>query len=74
MEKKRRGNLFGNASPFAISGRSLAPLTNRTSCDLKEVTSRGDRQEAFFDADQDHTGFLNVLGNVASRFRWLLLY
>jgi REP-associated tyrosine transposase len=34
------------------------------------VTSRGDRQEAIFDDDQDRTAFLNVLGEVISRFRW----
>src|SRR4249920_3550219 len=37
---------------------------------LYHVTSRGDRQEAIFDDDQDRTGFLNVLGEVISRFRW----
>jgi len=34
------------------------------------VTSRGDRQEAIFDDDQDRTAFLNVLSEVVSRFRW----
>ena len=34
------------------------------------VTSRGDRQEAIFEDDQDRTAFLNVLSEVASRFRW----
>jgi REP element-mobilizing transposase RayT len=34
------------------------------------VTSRGDRQEAIFEDDQDRTAFLNVLGEVISRFRW----
>ena len=37
---------------------------------LYHVTSRGDRQEAIFDDDQDRTAFLNVLGEVISRFRW----
>ena len=37
---------------------------------LYHVTSRGDRQEAIFEDDQDRTGFLNVLGEVISRFRW----
>jgi hypothetical protein len=32
------------------------------------VTSRGDRQEAIFDDDQDRTTFLNVLSEVVSRF------
>lgn len=34
------------------------------------LTSRGDRQEAIFDDDQDRTAFLNVLSEVVSRFRW----
>lgn len=37
---------------------------------LYHVTSRGDRQEAIFDDDQDRTAFLHVLGEVVSRFRW----
>jgi REP element-mobilizing transposase RayT len=37
---------------------------------LYHVTSRGDRQEAIFDDDQDRRAFLNVLGEVVSRFRW----
>ena len=37
---------------------------------LYHVTSRGDRQEAIFDDDRDRTAFLNVLGEVVSRFRW----
>src|SRR3989304_4806254 len=37
---------------------------------LYHVTSRGDRQEAIFEDDQDRTAFLNVLGEVVSRFRW----
>ena len=37
---------------------------------LYHVTSRGDRQEAIFDDDRDRTAFLNVLGDVVSRFRW----
>lgn len=37
---------------------------------LYHVTSRGDRQEAIFDDDQDRTAFLNVLAEVISRFRW----
>jgi putative transposase len=35
---------------------------------LYHVTSRGDRQEAIFDDDQDRTALLNVLSEVA-RFR-----
>jgi REP element-mobilizing transposase RayT len=34
------------------------------------VTSRGDRQEAIFEDGQDRRAFLNVLGEVVSRFRW----
>jgi REP-associated tyrosine transposase len=37
---------------------------------LYHVTSRGDRQEAIFDDDQDRIRFLDVLGEVVSRFRW----
>jgi REP element-mobilizing transposase RayT len=37
---------------------------------LYHVTSRGDRQEAIFDDDQDRTTFLNVLAEVVSRFHW----
>ncbi len=37
---------------------------------LYHVTSRGDRQEAIFDDDQDRIAFLDVLGEVVSRFRW----
>ena len=37
---------------------------------LYHLTSRGDRQEAIFDDDQDRTAFFNVLGEVVSRFRW----
>lgn len=37
---------------------------------LYHVTSRRDRQEAIFEDDQDRTAFLNVLGEVISRFRW----
>jgi putative transposase len=37
---------------------------------LYHVTSRGDRQEAIFDDDQDRTAFLNILGEVVAQFRW----
>jgi putative transposase len=37
---------------------------------LYHLTSRGDRQEAIFDDDQDRTAFLIVLNEVVSRFRW----
>jgi putative transposase len=37
---------------------------------LYHVTSRGDRQEPIFDDDRDRMAFLNVLGDVVSRFRW----
>jgi hypothetical protein len=36
---------------------------------LYHVTSRGDRREPIFDDDRDRTAFLNVLGDVVSRFR-----
>lgn len=37
---------------------------------LYHITSRGDRQEPIFEDDRDRTAFLNVLGDVVSRFRW----
>jgi REP element-mobilizing transposase RayT len=37
---------------------------------LYHVTSRGDRQEAIFEDDQDRRAFLNVVGGVVSRFGW----
>jgi REP-associated tyrosine transposase len=37
---------------------------------LYHVTSRGDRQEAIFDGDEDRRAFLNILGEVVSRYRW----
>ena len=36
---------------------------------LYHLTSRGDRQEAIFEDDQDRTAFLNVLSEAVSRFR-----
>jgi putative transposase len=38
---------------------------------LYHVTSRGDRQEPIYEDDQDRRGFLDVLGSVVERFRWL---
>jgi len=46
------------------------PLRIEFSGALYHVTSRGDRQEAIFEDDQDRTAFLNVLGEVVSRYRW----
>ncbi len=37
---------------------------------LYHVTSRGDRQEAIFEDDQDRQAFLNILGQVVSRYGW----
>jgi REP element-mobilizing transposase RayT len=37
---------------------------------LYHVTSRGDRQEAIFEDDQERAAFLNILGEVVSRFLW----
>jgi REP element-mobilizing transposase RayT len=37
---------------------------------LYHITSRGDRQEPIFEDDQDRKAFLNLLGEVISRFRW----
>ncbi|MGH7794976.1 MAG: REP-associated tyrosine transposase, partial [Candidatus Binatia bacterium] len=46
------------------------PLRIEYSGALYHVTSRGDRQEPIFDDDQDRRAFLNVLGEVVSRYRW----
>jgi len=46
------------------------PLRIEYSGALYHVTSRGDRQEAIFDDDQDRRVFLKVLGEVVSRYRW----
>ena len=40
---------------------------------LYHVTSRGDRQEAVFDDDQDRRAFLHVLGEVVSPVSLALL-
>jgi REP-associated tyrosine transposase len=38
---------------------------------LYHVTSRGDRQEPIYEDDQDRRAFLEVLGSVVERFRWI---
>lgn len=37
---------------------------------LYHVASRGDRQEAIFEDDQDRRAFLSILGDVIPRLRW----
>lgn len=37
---------------------------------LYHITSRGDREEAIFEHNQDRTAILNVLGEVISRIHW----
>lgn len=46
------------------------PLRIEYSGAVYHVTSRGDRQEAIFDDDEDRAAFLNLLGEVVLRFRW----
>ena len=46
------------------------PLRLEYSGALYHVTSRGDRQEAIFEYDQDRRAFLNLFGEVVSSFRW----
>ena len=46
------------------------PLRIEYPAALNHVTSRGDRQEPILDDDQDRTAFLNILGQVISRYRW----
>ncbi|MBI3060119.1 MAG: transposase, partial [Deltaproteobacteria bacterium] len=38
---------------------------------LYHVTSRGDRQEAIYEDDEDRRAYLEILGDVAKRFDWL---
>ena len=35
------------------------------------VTSRGDRQEAIYEDNEDRRAYLGILGNVVERFNWL---
>jgi putative transposase len=36
------------------------------------ITSRGDRQESIYLDDEDREAFLSVLGDVCSRFNWVV--
>lgn len=47
------------------------PLRIEFSGALYHVTSRGDRREDIFEDDEDRVRFLEVLGEVVTRFRWL---
>lgn len=38
---------------------------------LYHITSRGDRQEAIYEDDEDRRAYLEVLGDVVERFAWL---
>jgi len=38
---------------------------------LYHVTSRGDRQEAIYEDDEDRRAYLEILGDVVKRFDWL---
>jgi REP element-mobilizing transposase RayT len=46
------------------------PLRIELAGGLYHVTSRGDRREAIYRDDQDRTNWLDVLGEVCSRFNW----
>ena len=59
--------LFGQLLYVPLMAR---PLRIEYPGALYHVTSRGDRQEPIFDDDRDRMAFLNVLGDVVSRFRW----
>jgi hypothetical protein len=38
---------------------------------LYHITSRGDRQEAIYEDDEDHEMFLAVLAEVVERYHWI---
>ncbi len=38
---------------------------------LYHVTSRGDRQEAIYEDDEDRRAYLRILGDVVERFKWV---
>ena len=38
---------------------------------LYHVTARGDRQEAIYEDDEDRRSYLEILGGVIERFRWI---
>jgi len=38
---------------------------------LYHVTSRGDRQEAIYEDDEDRRAYLDILGDIVERFDWL---
>jgi putative transposase len=38
---------------------------------LYHVTSRGDRQEAIFEDDEDREAFLSILVEVVERYKWI---
>ena len=61
---------FPHHSLSRCSVTSWRPLRIEYPGALYHVTSRGDRQEAIFEDDQNRKAFLNVLGEVISRFRW----
>ena len=39
---------------------------------LHHITSRGDRREAMYRADDDREAWLEILGNVCDRFGWIV--
>jgi REP element-mobilizing transposase RayT len=48
------------------------PLRLEFSNALYHVTSRGDRREDIFLSDDDRNDWLEVLGNVCTRFNWVV--
>ena len=46
------------------------PLRLELAGGLYHVTSRGDRREAIYIDDEDREKWLEILGNVCSRFNW----
>ncbi len=38
---------------------------------LYHITSRGDRQEAIYETDEDRERFLAILGRITDRFNWV---
>jgi hypothetical protein len=66
--------IFDSAFRFQSVGvgasTATCPLRIEYPGALYQVNCRGDSQEAIFDDDQVRTGFLNVLADVVSRFRW----
>jgi len=46
------------------------PLRLELAGGLYHVTSRGDRRELIYDTDKDRDKWLEILGNVCTRYNW----